>query len=98
MTIMPGIEQEITLEDLVVGDYEESEDPELLTHIVNPPANLHLWLPGMSAQEIVDLARLTNTWVEALCGKRWIPKHNPDKHDICQTCMEIADRIIREMG
>ena len=28
--------------------------------------------------------------VTALCGKRWIPKSNPSRYPLCQTCKEIA--------
>lgn len=78
--------------------YEDNDDPNLRTHIVNPPANLHIWTPGMSAQDIVDTARLNSWPVTALCGFTWVPKHNPEKYDACSTCMDIAQKIMSEMG
>ena len=52
----------------------------------------------MSSQDIVDIARATNQEVVSMCGKRWVPKYNPEKFDVCPTCMEIAGSIIRDMG
>lgn len=34
--------------------------------------------------------------IEALCGKRWVPSHNPDRYPICETCVEVAQRIINK--
>lgn len=28
--------------------------------------------------------------IEALCGKRWIPSHNPERYPVCKTCLEVA--------
>lgn len=78
----------------------EEPDPnrEYRAHIVNPPANLHIWEPGMEAQDIVDIARATGQHVVALCGYKFIPKHNPDKFDACDVCMRIAGDIMSELG
>lgn len=79
--------------------YEDEDDGKNhLTHIVNPPNNLHLWQPGMSAQDIVDLARALGTNVVALCGHTWVPKRNPEKYPVCQACMDIAGMYMREAG
>ena len=40
--------------------YDESKDPDRRTHIINPPANVHIWQEGMTAKEIVDIARATD--------------------------------------
>lgn len=86
----------INIEELF--PYEELDDPEHHTHIINPPSNLHIWKPGMEAQDIVDIARASNQEVVALCGFRFIPKHNPEKFDACSTCIDIAGGIMREEG
>ena len=83
------------VEDTELLPYEESDDPNRRTHIVNPPNNLHIWTPGMSAQDFVDLARLNGLEVVALCGYRWVPKHNPEKYDVCETCFKIASGLMR---
>lgn len=83
---------------LDVIPYEETDDPNIRVHIVNPPNNLHIWRPGMSSQDIVDLARFKGIEVFALCGYRFVPKHNPDKPDACETCMRIAGDIMRGAG
>lgn len=81
-----------------VAPYEDSDDPNRRTHIVNPPNNLHIWEIGMSAQDIVNIARMTGMHVVALCGYTWIPKHNPDKYDACDTCIRIAGDLMRGNG
>lgn len=82
----------------IVTPYEESDDPNRKTHIVNPPKNLHIWRPGMSAQDVVNLARMQEKRVVALCGHTWVPKHNPEKFDICDRCMKIAVALMSEAG
>jgi hypothetical protein len=79
--------------------YDDTDDgTKPLAHIVNPPMNLHIWTPGMEAQDVVDIARATGQEVVALCGYRWVPKRNPDKYDVCKTCMDIAGNIMRDLG
>lgn len=88
---------ELTFNDLT--KYDESDaTKDTRTHIVNPPGNLHIWIPGMSAQEIADIARATGQEVVALCGYTWVPKKNPDKYPVCESCVSIAGNIIQEMG
>lgn len=67
-------------------------------HIVNPPSNTHIWRPGMTAQDIVDIARVRQIEITALCGYRWIPQQAPDDLDACDTCFEIAGILMRENG
>jgi len=38
--------------------------------------------------KIVESA-VTGKSVRALCGKKWIPSHDPEKYPICPTCREI---------
>jgi hypothetical protein len=78
--------------------YEETDDPKKRTHIVNPVMNRHVGLPGMSAQDIVDSARMTDQEVEALCGYRFVPKHDPEKFDACNACVTIAGALMRGNG
>ena len=39
-------------------------------------------------EKIVESA-VTGKSVRALCGKKWIPSHDPEKYPICPTCKEI---------
>lgn len=82
----------------IVAPYEENNDPNHKTHIVNPPGNLHLWREGMSAQDVVNLARMRKIEIVALCGYRWIPMHNPEKFDVCDSCMREAGNLMRGAG
>lgn len=88
-------ELEILLEEVM--PYEEPTDKNAKTHIVNPPMNGHIQNGVfMTAQEIVNTARFLGKEVVALCGYRWVPKHNPDKLDACEVCMRIAGDLMRE--
>lgn len=75
--------------------FEENDDPNRKTHIINPPKNIHIWRQGMSSQDVVDIARATGQEVVALCDYRWVPKHNPEKFDVCDTCLTIAGELMR---
>ncbi len=39
-------------------------------------------------EKIVESA-VTGKSDRALCGKKWIPSHDPEKYPICPTCKEI---------
>lgn len=77
--------------------YEETDNNDKLTHIVNPPANMHIWQEGMSAQEIVDIARVLQEAVICLCGASFVPSRDPERYPICQPCVDIAGAIDRSM-
>lgn len=81
-----------TIEDITA--YEETENPDSKAHVVNPPKNLHIWQPGMTSQDIVNIARLQGKTVTALCGYKFIPRHDPDKHPACEVCIRIAGELI----
>jgi hypothetical protein len=85
-TAAPDIEA-IGLEDLV--PYENNEDPDLRTHIISPAGNEHIWQDGMTAQDVVDLARMTQQDIVAICGYRFTPKHDPMKNEMCSRCAEL---------
>ncbi|HVC13740.1 MAG TPA: DUF3039 domain-containing protein [Acidimicrobiales bacterium] len=34
---------------------------------------------------------VTGTPVRALCGKVWVPNHDPNRYPLCPTCREIAE-------
>lgn len=92
---------DLTLEIHATTDlnpYEDTNDPTVRTHIINPPENLHVWEPGMTSQEVVEIARFRGLVIKALCGYVFIPKHNPDKFDVCKACVEVAGELMRERG
>ncbi len=78
--------------------YEDTDDPNKRAHIVNPPANTHIWREGMEAQDIVDIARVRGIEIVALCGYKFVPKHNPDKLDACTQCFKVAGDIMSGLG
>lgn len=79
-----------------VVPYEEpTGEGKNFAHIINPPKNVHIWRPGMSAQVVVDIARAQGIEVVALCDYRWVPKMNPDKFDACPVCIERAGDLMR---
>lgn len=87
-----GVQDDIKLE---VTPYDDKAPGDGKTHIVNPPLNQHIWIPGMTAQEIVDIARNTEQPVKALCGYTWVPKRNPEKYPACDSCVRIAHDLMR---
>jgi putative transcriptional regulator len=42
--------------------------------------------------KLVD-SMVTGTPLRALCGKVWVPSHDPNRYPPCPTCMEIAERL-----
>lgn len=78
--------------------YEDLNDANHRTHIINPTMNPHLDGPGLTGQDIVDAARMSGQEITALCGYTWVPKHNPEKFDICEACMKIAQEYMSEDG
>lgn len=78
--------------------YEPDDGKDRRTHIVNPPANTHIWREGMTTQDVVDIARATGQHVVTLCGYKFVPKRNPEAYDMCQNCFEIAQRLMAEAG
>ena len=74
-------------------------------HIVNPPDNpeirLLLIIRGVrdpNAQDIVDCARVDHLEVKAICGYVWVPTRDPEQHDMCPLCIDVAGMIMREAG
>lgn len=96
MTQLQEIEQ-IIIKEIV--EFDDSDvTPDTRTHFINPPMNKHLRRPGMTAKDIVDVARTLGVEIVALCGYRFIPKANPENLDTCEACMKIAQDIISEDG
>jgi len=90
----------VDLNDLV-SPYEDDDDPNRKTHIINPAMNLDIQRSFgrcETAQQIVDLARNFRVEITALCGFKFVPVHNPEKYDACDACMKIAGDIMRSEG
>jgi len=63
-------------------------DDSALTHIVNCPDdkdNTEAWLTE---------ARVFGLEVTALCGYRWVPTRDPQRHPICNACIDAANIIV----
>lgn len=89
--LTPDIEQ-INLEEMV--EYLENNDPSTRTHLVRPIENEHICKGvDLSAQDIVDTARLLGLEVVALCGYKWVPLHDPTKYPGCEPCFKVAALI-----
>lgn len=91
--------QHVSIDLTSLFPYTEPDDVKNhRTHIVNPPMNLHIYQPGMETQELVDIARMGGLEITALCGYVFVPKHNPEKFDLCEACRLIAENIMKEVG
>lgn len=88
MTVMPVKEVESML-DIFPFDDTDNGDSNYKAHIVEAEQNPHIHKPGMTGQDVVDIARAMQMEVTAICGHKWIPKRNPEKFDLCQKCIDI---------
>jgi hypothetical protein len=53
-------------------------DHDVFSHIVNK----------------ADLARAQfGEPIQALCGKVWVPRRNPDNYPLCKTCIDMWERL-----
>lgn len=77
------------LTNMLIEEEQANKDSKL-THIITSAENLHIWEEGMTSGEVVSIARMMGYELTALCGFKWVPKSNPEKFDICQTCVDIA--------
>ena len=67
-------------------------------HIVNPPNNLHIWRPGMTARQLLDFATERGLEIVALCGYIWVPLGPAGDEAACEECFAIAGRLMAEEG
>lgn len=93
---LPATEETMTVLEEPLIPYEDNDDPLHRTHVVDSNQNGHITNGAeMSGQDVVDTARLLNMEVIALCGYKWVPKHNPDKYEVCQPCMKLVAAAMR---
>jgi hypothetical protein len=85
---------QLTILEEMIPYYDQDDGKDHFTHIINPPNNIHIWEPGMEAQDIVAIARATGQIVVALCGYKFVPKRNPEKYPACDSCIKIAHDIM----
>jgi hypothetical protein len=91
---MNELSELIDTEVEIVPFEDQDATDETRSHYVNPPNNLHIYQPGMTSQEIVDIARMLSVEVRALCGYTWVPKRNPKRYPVCERCVDIAAGIV----
>jgi hypothetical protein len=65
-----------------VSDPALEEDEPIFTHIV-------VVGEGESAEAVILEARVNGTPVTALCGYVWVPSRDPQRHPICQRCLDL---------
>ena len=81
--------------DIIPFETDSGDDPNRKSHYINPLGNTHIDSRGdMTAQDIVDTARITGQEVVALCGYKWVPKYNPKNYPVCEHCARIAGDLI----
>jgi len=79
---------DLTLESTLTDPQPELDDSKL-AHIVAVPK-------VMDAQVIVHEARAMRRPVTALCGHKWVPASDPEKHPLCQPCLDTLAGIHRQ--
>lgn len=55
----------------------------ILTHIIDRGDDTR------SANALILEARVNGTPITALCGHVWVPSRDPEKHPLCDKCVEI---------
>lgn len=60
-------------------------DGEHYAHIVARPDD------EPSASAYVTKARVLGIEIEALCGYRWIPSRDPERHPVCPLCKALLE-------
>lgn len=97
---MTVIDEAIEIEiDQSLEDHKQAKlEQHRKAHIINPPNNMHIWRPGMTSKMIIDIALARGVAVVALCGHKFLPKHNPEPYPSCETCFNMAGIIMREAG
>jgi hypothetical protein len=91
----------VETESLTNTENTDGTKDDNLRHIVRPFDNdnpvFYEINRNPTAQDIVDIARVRGIEVTALCGKTWVPKHNTEGRDTCDTCIGMAG-VIRNGG
>ena len=88
--------------ELLIDDVEEAISEMLrATHIITPFDNQLIWAgfnfnPNVTGIDIVAAARAHGLTVTALCDYKFVPVHDPEKYDVCDFCMEIAQQRMME--
>ena len=90
-------EETTTVVETVVVEEPQAETPKM-RHVITPPANLHIFKPHMSSQDIVDIARVRKLEVQALCGHRFIPERNVENLTTCDECLRIVGELLSIAG
>lgn len=47
------------------------------------------------SKERIAQSRMTGRPVVALCGKIWVPKHDPSKYPVCPDCKRIYEEMMK---
>ncbi|WP_231129377.1 DUF3039 domain-containing protein [Bifidobacterium choloepi] len=47
------------------------------------------------SRERIAESRMTGRPVVALCGKVWVPKHDPSQYPVCPDCKRIYEEMMR---
>ena len=63
-----------------------TDDDDVRTHIIHAPDG--------NAEALVTEARIYGKEVTAVCGYRWVPARDPERHPLCERCVEAANVII----
>lgn len=99
-TIMPETETTITSvvteEQTPVPGNKEPDKRHIVFGQLNPPVNTHIWRPGMSGQDMLDIAMVRGVEITALCGFKWIPQRGGPATtglETCDVCMDIAGKM-----
>lgn len=72
---------------------EKPEYFERRKHLVNPAESTEVWHAGFTNQDVIDLARISQTPITTLCGFEWLPSWE-GAHIMCDDCMRAGLEIV----
>lgn len=68
--------------DISLDEILEEDDPDECAHIVKRAGDI-------GATKLVAYAVKYGMELTALCGYKWIPKHNPENFPLCKQCVKL---------
>lgn len=82
MTLIEPTIDNVTDERTAEGDHDQ------FTHIVVVEKGA-----PFRAQDVVMFSRIEGIPIQALCGKQWIPQRDPERFEVCPSCIEEWERL-----
>jgi hypothetical protein len=82
------------MDTLLMGFFSRELDADTLTRPVEQEddGGHDRFAHYIKKEKVVESA-VTGKAVRALCGKKWVPSHDPQKYPVCPICKEIYEGL-----